>query len=117
LILWIAYVIRRPIKKSHDVFERSLLVVAATFVLSPTQFPWYYVWLAPFLAVRFRLSLALFTILLPLYYVRYYLGAHAQVDIFNRLIVFVEHLPVWLLLAWEWAKNKSPQVPAGVGAR
>lgn len=117
LILWIAYMIRRPIKNSHDVFERSLLVVAATFMLSPTQFPWYYVWLVPFLVVRSRLSLALFTILLPLYYVRYYLGAHARVDLFNRFVILVEHLPVWLLLAWEWLKNKSPQGLVEVGAR
>lgn len=117
LILWIAHVIRRPIKTSHDVFERSLLIVTATFVLSPTQFPWYYVWLVPLLCIRFRLSLALFTILLQLYYIRYYFGARGQIDIFNRFIVFVEHLPVWLLLIWEWVKNKSPQMPVRVGGR
>ena len=35
---------------SEDAGRRCLAVVAALFILSPTQFPWYYLWLLPFLA-------------------------------------------------------------------
>jgi hypothetical protein len=102
LVVWIARLARGNVTDPRDMCERCLLVVAAIFVLSPTQYPWYYLWLLPFLAVRPRLSLLLWTVLLPLYYLRFYLNARDQAAVFDNVIVWIEHVPVWILLGREW---------------
>ena len=108
----IARLTRRNVTDPRDMCARCLLVVAAIFLLSPTQYPWYYVWLVPFLAIRPRFSLLLLTVLLPLYYLRFYLNARDQAAIFDRAIVWVEYVPVWLLLIREWYAGR--RVPAPV---
>lgn len=64
-------------------------LVSALFLLSPTQFPWYWVWCLPFLAASPNLPLLAYTALLPLY------------ELQDRWpwVVWVEHLPVWIGLA------------------
>src|SRR5262249_39355316 len=39
-----------PLEGSIDLVNRASIVVAALVLLSPAQYPWYYVWFAPFLA-------------------------------------------------------------------
>lgn len=100
-----------------EICRRALIVVAALFLLSPAQFPWYYVWLVPFLAIFPRYSLLLLTALLPLYYLRYYLDARGQADFFDSGIVWVEYAPVWILLLYEWlSKRAQRRVNATRGA-
>lgn len=102
LVGWTIWLTRKEVKGPSDLCERCLLVVAAMFLLSPTQFPWYYLWVVPFLVVRPRLSLLLLTALLPLYYLRFYFAARGNVDVFDNGIVWLEFVPVWLLLIREW---------------
>jgi len=52
LTAWIGWLVRRNVTGPDDLCERCLLAVAAMFLLSPTQYPWYYVWIVPFLAIR-----------------------------------------------------------------
>jgi hypothetical protein len=44
----------------------------------------------------------LLTALLPLYYLRFWLDVRDQSLLFDHGVVWVEFLPVWLLLAREW---------------
>ncbi len=111
--LWIAWLVRRPTADGRELCRRCLLVVAAVFLLSPTQFPWYYVWVLPFLVLRPRLSLLLLTALLPLYYLRFYLKARGAVDAFDYGVVWVEYAPVWCLLAAEWLLGWNPYSQPG----
>lgn len=104
VVLWLA---RKPWEEGLDLCQRCLWALAALFLLSPAQFPWYYVGLIPFLAVRPRLSLLLLTALLPLYYLRYYFLARGRVAIFDYGIVWLEYVPVWLLLGWEWWSERE----------
>lgn len=53
---------------THDIPRRALVVIATLFFLSPTQFPWYLTWLAPFLAFVPGSALRLSVMLLPLYH-------------------------------------------------
>lgn len=87
--------------------RRALIVVAGLFLLLPAQFPWYYVWLVPFLAIFPRYSLLLLTALLPLYYLRFYFDARGQVDLFDYGIVWMEYVPVWALLLHEWLDGRA----------
>lgn len=90
----------RPIRSGRALVDRCLIAVAALFLLSPTQFPWYYIWLMPMLAIRPVAALWLYTPLLALYYLQ---GDWAGV-------VWIEHLPVLALLAYElsrWSRGRS----------
>lgn len=106
LIVWIGWVSREPTHDSRLIWHRALLVTAALFLLSPTQFPWYYLWVIPFLVIGPRPSLLLLNILLMLYYLRFYFDGRDQAKIFDHGIVWIEFAPVWILLAWEWAKAR-----------
>ncbi len=98
----VGLLLRGGIKDGRDLCGKCLFVVAAIFLMSPTQFPWYFIWMLPFLAIRPRASLLLLTVLLPLYYLRFYFAARGSVGTFDYGIVWLEFVPVWLLLAWEW---------------
>jgi hypothetical protein len=102
LILWVLWQSRTLPVHPADFCDRALLIVAGIFLLSPAQFPWYYVWLIPFLAIRPRMSLLLLTVLLPLYYLRFYFVARGWTNVFDYGIVWLEFVPVWCLLVWEW---------------
>ena len=93
---------REKAQNPSELCGRCLLVIAAVFLLSPTQFPWYYTWLVPFLVFRPRTPLLLLTALLPLYYLRFYFDARNEVGIFDYGVVWLEYAPVWFLLIREW---------------
>jgi len=110
LAAWIARLAWREADDPADLCQRCLFAVAALFLLSPTQFPWYYVWLVPLLAIRPRACLLLYTALLPLYYLRFYFDNLGHVDVFDYGVVWVEHAPVCCLLIWEWwgGRRRAP---------
>lgn len=85
-------------------WRAALWVIGAAFLLSPAQFPWYYLWVVPFLAVTPSPPLLLLTALLPLYYLRFFLRAHGNVQIFDHGVVWLEYSPVWILLMVEWIR-------------
>lgn len=89
-------------------------IAAALFLLSPTQFPWYYLWLLPMLVLAPSNALLWLTALLPLYYLKFYLDARGQVDFFHNRIVWVEFAPVWLLLGREWWSRRRGRRAPGV---
>ncbi|MBI3949704.1 MAG: DUF2029 domain-containing protein [Acidobacteria bacterium] len=101
VVVWTAWLTRNQSDDPAGVWERCLLILAAVFLLSPTQFPWYYLWLLPFLVIRPRSSLLVLTALLPLYYLRFYFAARDRVEIFDYGIVWLEYIPVWYLLLRE----------------
>lgn len=83
------------ITSERDAVHRCLLAAAAIFLISPTQFPWYFVWLVPLLAVWPIRALVLYTALLPLYHL-------------NEIapwVVWVQHVPVWALLMHDGTRS------------
>lgn len=83
----------------------TLWTIAALFLLSPTQFPWYFTWFAPLLPFIPSRGLFLLTFTLPLYYLKFYLDARGQVQLFHHGVVWLEYVPVWLLLLWDWGRR------------
>ena len=104
-VLWIMYM-SYGMPSGGDFFKKSLFIVAFVFLISPTEFPWYYTWLLPFLALQPRFSLLTLTALLPLYYLRYYFEPRGGPDIFTNVIVWLEFAPVWVLLFLEWKRGR-----------
>jgi alpha-1,6-mannosyltransferase len=107
----ILYISSRYVKQPIELFEKSLIILAATFLLIPTQFPWYYTWMVPFLVVAPRPSLLLLTVLLPLYYLRYYFEPRGMISYFNYVVVWIEFAPVWILLLLEWRAERQAILP------
>ncbi len=84
------FLLNKPVEGVQAI-RTSLMMVALMFLLSPTEFPWYYTWLLPMLAVCPRPSLLLWSCTLGLYHLSYV----------NPQVVWIEHLPVLLLLILE----------------
>jgi hypothetical protein len=98
LVLILTFWIIRPREDSPlKLNDRVLFVIAALFLLSPTQFPWYYLWLLPLLAIRPRAELLFLSVTLPLYYLRFYLDVRGMAHVHDTGVVWLEFLPVWLL--------------------
>ncbi len=110
LVILTFWCIRQDTTDPLEIFRRGLLVIGALFLLSPTQYPWYYLWLLPFLTIYPVFPLLLLTALLPLYYLRFYLTERQMTQIHDLGIVWLEFVPVWclLLLKWYSSRRKHP---------
>jgi len=98
---WTFWLIRKDTEDPGELSQRLLLVVAGLYFLSPTQFPWYALWIMPFLAVTPRFPFLVLGTLLPLYYMRFYLRTQGLISLHDNGIVWLEFAPVWILLVWE----------------
>lgn len=117
LLIIVAMICRRIAARAPSEYERKrhiaaafLMIVAALFLLSPTQFPWYFTWLAPLLVLVPSRGLLLLTFTLPLYYLKFYLEDRGQVQLFHHGVVWMEYIPVWLLLLWDWGRGPRCEV-------
>jgi hypothetical protein len=107
---WILALARKSFADPSDFCNRCLLAVVALFLLSPTGFPWYYIWLIPLLTLRPRFSLLMLTPLLPLYYLKYYsLHLERGGGPADQSILWLEFAPVWILLIAEWLRARKQQ--------
>ncbi len=84
-----------------DLMRRAGLAVAVLLLLSPSQFPWYSIWLAPFLCFMPSIGLLVITAMIPLYYTAFYFIAIDQKEVFRNSITWIIWLPVWTMLLGE----------------
>ncbi len=98
IVLWQC---SRPAANAQAEADKWLIVAAAMFLLSPAQFPWYYLWVLPFLALRPVPGLLLLTVTLPFYYSAFYFLSHDAYTVFKHGLVWLIWLPVWGVLIWE----------------
>jgi hypothetical protein len=92
---------RAPIADAADLARRCLVLVGALVLLSPAQYPWYYLWVLPLLALQPVAGLLLLTATLPLYYTIFHFRPRGQLDLFRYGVVWLIWLPVWVTLAVE----------------
>ncbi len=105
---------RAPIESPRDLLYRAGLVTAALFLLSPSQFPWYAVWMLPFVVYRPWVGLLAVTALIPIYYISFHFAAHDAYDVYRSKIVWLIWLPVWTLVVWEGVRiyrGAGPLIP------
>lgn len=106
LCIWTFKVVVTGRDSTYVLWRQSLLIVAALFLLSPTGFPWYFLWVVPWLAVDPRNSLLVLNCTLPLYYLCYYARARGTPEIFDGFIVWLEYLPFGVLAIKEWLESR-----------
>jgi alpha-1,6-mannosyltransferase len=112
LLGWIVWLTRRPAPDRLAVCERALWITAGLFLLSPTQFPWYWLWLLPMLVIRPSPGLLVLTMMLPMYYLRFPLRELGYAAWSNHGLVWVQFAPAFILLAWEaWRTVKRRPQP------
>jgi hypothetical protein len=106
--------LKKDEKAPDDLSRKFLWITGALFLLSPTQFPWYSLWLLPLVSIHPLPSLLLPTPLLPLYYLRFYFSAKGQFWVHDYGMVWLQFLPVWSLLLWAWyKKGRGGVLPGG----
>lgn len=99
----------RPYTTTGELMVRAAIVIATLLLVAPAQYPWYFVWLAPFLAFLPLTGLLLLTATLPLYYAAFYFAPRQQIDFYNNVVVWLGWLPVWALLARDvWRRRSRP---------
>ena len=79
----------------------GLLIVGTLLLLSPTFFPWYWLWLLPFiLLARSPLTIvgAALAAVLPLYYLRFLLADLGQAPWFDTHLIWLEFGPIFALI-------------------
>tara|TARA_B100000315_G_scaffold42905_1_gene37793 strand:+ start:2073 stop:3482 length:1410 start_codon:yes stop_codon:yes gene_type:complete len=84
----------------ENIVKKILIILAAFFLLSPTQYPWYFISFLPFLTLYPNRALLLLSGLLSLYYLEFYFIYHQ----FNQAILLIrwfEYLPFYILLIYD----------------
>ena len=102
----------RPIDDTRDVLIRASIVIAALVLLSPAQYPWYALWLAPLLAFWQNRAFLLLTATIPLYYASFYFAARETLEAAQPVLLAVIWVPVWLLAAYDGLQR--PRLAIGI---
>lgn len=98
--------------KTEPLTAGFLVVTSALFLLSPAGYPWYFIWLIPWLVMRFSPALLLLTVLLPLYDLRYPMSLDDSQNLFDTVIVPLQFLPTLLLLSLSYVKRQRSEMAA-----
>jgi hypothetical protein len=85
------FIVKRVPEDQVQFYKKAFLIAAVLYLISPTQFPWYYTWMVPLLAIRPMVSLLLYPLLLPLY----------QLTYLSDYIIYIEHIPILFLFLLE----------------
>ena len=114
LLCLVLYLNRLAIIDSETLVATMVWVIAVLFLLSPAQSPWYIVWFAPLLCIYPQRGLLLLTALMPIYYLWFYFDVRGQAQLFDDFIVWLQYLPVLLILSIDNLlpkKTSSPVTP------
>lgn len=95
------YLVKNSITDYHDLFARIAVFTLLIFMLSPAQFPWYYLWILPFLCLKPNGAFLLLSATLPLYYTSFYFISRGQREVFDTYILWVIWGPLLLTLLWQ----------------
>ncbi len=91
-----AYLSLRPSYRAKQIPILCAMIIASLIFLSPTGYPWYLIWLAPFLAFLPKAGLCALFVTAPLYWLRFELGDDSL--FYQRVVIpFAFGLPLALL--------------------
>ena len=89
--------IKKPAKDNLNLVDKILIIIAVSFLVSPTQFPWYLTWIILPLVFSPKFSLLMYAFLIPLYHLNYLSG----------YFIYIQHIPVIFLFLYEIKKGNG----------
>ena len=98
----VVYLLRRAPRTPEEILRIGFLCITSLFLLSPSQFPWYFLWVAPLLPLFPLRGLLIAAALLPLYYAYFYLAPRDMAKVHTYGVVWLLWVPVWIALTVEW---------------
>jgi len=98
LVLLPCYLLRREPVDAPQLIRWITITIAALFLLSPVQLPWYCLWFLPLLCFYPQPALLLLVALMPIYFVRFYFDFRGEAELFDHGIVWLQYLPPLALL-------------------
>ncbi len=107
LSLWLGFVK----VQDESLIPTHLMILTAAFVfLSPTGYPWYFIWFFMFLPFALQhwsaRGLALLSVGAAAYYARFKIGEAGHYDIYSNVLVPLEFGIPLLVLTWDGLKAK-----------
>lgn len=109
LVFWFALTASLKSKGHTPLFAFSFIIFAL-FLLSPAQFPWYFVWIAPFLVFYPLWGFVVLVPFMAFYYLGFYFNTVDALQDYKFLLSFLIWLPVWGLLAFELVNYRRRSV-------
>ncbi|GBF27310.1 hypothetical protein MnTg02_02362 [bacterium MnTg02] len=106
LLMFVIFMSIRDVRDPHDLIARAGLIAAATLLLSPAQFPWYFLWVAPFLPILPLFGLTALTATLPLYYTAFHYQSFGNFETFKTTIAWLIWSPAWCLLTVDFLLSR-----------
>ena len=98
LVLLSCYLARRCSADPDSLVRGVTITIAALFLLSPVQLPWYCLWFLPLLCLYPHPALLLLSVLMPIYFLRFHFDFRGEAVLFDHAIVWLQYLPPLLLL-------------------
>jgi len=95
VFITLLFLIRKPAKNNLDITDKILMIIAISFLISPTQFPWYLTWMILPLVFSPKVSLLMYAFLIPLYHL----------NALSGYFIYIQHIPVILLFIYEIKKG------------
>ncbi|HEX5132563.1 MAG TPA: glycosyltransferase 87 family protein [Candidatus Krumholzibacteria bacterium] len=91
--------------RERDLARYTYLVIGCSLLLAPTVYPWYLIWMVPFLCIFPNRGWIAFTGLVALSYWVWVVYAASGAWIVPTRVLAAEYIPFYLLLAWEAARG------------
>jgi hypothetical protein len=105
--LWLGFIKRQ---EAASIPAHLMLLTAAFVFLSPTGYPWYFIWFFMFLPFTVKhwttRGLALLTVGAAAYYARFKIGEAGHYDIYSKFLLPLEFGIPLIILAWDGLKEK-----------
>lgn len=118
LLMTIGLICLKRADDRETVLKRMFFIIVAIYLLSPSQTPWYFIWIAPFLCFFPVRGLMIAGVTIPLHYSYFYLAAHELEAVYQWGVVWIIWLPVWAicLLDLVFSDRNLPVGRAGADA-
>ena len=105
----VIYFCWQPLTGARQILSQFFLVTLLMLLVSPAQFPWYCLWVMPFMVFFPFWGLALLVPLMALYYVGFALMSTGIFESYRLALALALWLPVWAVLLFEARQVWSPR--------
>lgn len=99
--------------RTSDLVRYAFLVIGAVIILSPTVYPWYVVWIVPFLCIFPNRAWILFTGLVALSYCVWVEYAATGAWMLPSGYLAIEYVPFYGLLIWDATRSRRTYAAGG----